>query len=81
MISEFFLNIIFNLVNWILEPLPAITIPSLGPTSTFFDFVRCGLYMLPLNTIVSIVGILVLISMFRIFMAIVKTIWNLLPLS
>ena len=80
MISEFFLNIIFTLVGWMLEPIPAITIPAMDPTSTFFGFVRCVLYLLPLNTIATIVGILVAISLFRIFIAIVKTIWDLLPL-
>lgn len=80
MISEFFLNIIFTLVGWMLQPLPEITVPALGSTSTFFDFVRCGLYLLPLNTISTIVGILVAISLFRIFIAIVKTIRDLLPL-
>lgn len=80
MISEFFLNIIFTLVGWMLEPIPAITIPAMDSTSTFFGFVRCGLYLLPLNTIATIVGILVAISLFRIFISIIKTIWDLLPL-
>lgn len=81
MISEFFLNIVFNLVNWMLEPLPTITVPSLDTSSTFFDFVRCGLYLLPLGTVNAIVGLLVAISLFRIILSIIKTIWNLLPIS
>lgn len=81
MITEFLLNIVFQLVGWILEPLPEITVSTgWGVTSTFFGIVRCVLYMLPLETIGTIVGLLVAISAFRIFIAIVKTIWDLLPL-
>ena len=81
MISEFFLNILFQIVGWLLEPIPEITIPAaLGPTSTFFSFVRCVLYLLPLDTIGVIVGILVAISTFRIVISIIKTIWDLLPI-
>jgi len=36
--------------------------------------------MLPLNTISAIVGLLLAISGFRVIIAIVKTIWDLLPL-
>lgn len=81
MISEFFLNIIFQLLEWLLRMLPEISFSAYwGTTSTFFGVVRCVLYMLPLNTISAIVGLLLAISGFRVIIAIVKTIWDLLPL-
>lgn len=81
MISEFFLTIIFKLVEWILTPLPEITVSAdWGVTSTFFGAVRSILYLLPLGTIGTIIGLLITISGFRIFISIVKTIWDLLPL-
>ena len=81
MFSEFILNIVFQLVEWILTPLPEVTIASnWGTTSTFFGIVRCVLYMLPVNTIGAIIGVVVAISGFRIFIALVKTIWDLLPI-
>ena len=81
MISEFFLNIVFTLVEWLLSPLPEMDISlNFGATSYFFGIVRCVLYMLPLDTISTIIGIVVAMGLFRIFIAIVKTIWDLLPL-
>lgn len=81
MISEFFLNIIFQLLEWLLRMLPEISFSAdWGTTSTFFGVVRCVLYMLPLNTISAIVGLLLAISGFSVIIAIVKTIWDLLPL-
>lgn len=81
MISEFFLNIIFQLLEWLLSALPEISISAdWGTTSTFFGVVRCVLYMLPLNTISAIVGIILAVSGFRVIIAIVKTIWDLLPI-
>ena len=81
MISEFLLNIVFNLLEWILSPLPEINISlNFGSASTFFGVVRCVLYMLPLNTINTIVGIIIALGAFRIFISIAKTIWDLLPI-
>ena len=77
----YFLNIIFQLLEWLLRMLPEISFSAdWGTTSTFFGVVRCVLYMLPLNTISAIVGLLLAISGFRVIIAIVKTIWDLLPL-
>lgn len=80
MIGEFLLNIVFQIVEWILTPLPEITIPAMmARDSTFFGMVRCVLYLLPLDTISTIVGLLISIALFRIIIAIIKTIWDLLP--
>lgn len=81
MVTELFLNIIFQLVEWILSPIPNLSLNlNWGATSSFWGVVRCVLYMLPLGTIAAIVSLLILISTFRIFVSIVKTIWDLLPL-
>ena len=81
MISEFLLNIVFQIVEWILTPLPEIAIPTvMARDSTFFGMVRCVLYLLPLDTIGTIVGLIVAIAGFRIIISIVKTIWDLLPI-
>lgn len=81
MISEFFLNIVFTLVEWLLSPLPEIDISlNYDATTYFFSIVRSVLYLLPVNTIISIISIIIALGLFRIFIAIVKTIWDLLPL-
>lgn len=81
MVTEGFLSIIFQILEWLLSPLPDISLNlNWGATTTFWGVVRCVLYMLPLGTIVAIVSLLILISTFRIIVSIVKTIWELLPL-
>lgn len=81
MVSEFFLNIIFQIVEWLLSGLPEIIVDFSGvDTSVFIGCVRCVLYLLPLGTINAIIGIIIAVSGFRIFISIVKTIWDLLPL-
>lgn len=81
MIFEFLLNIIFQVVEWLLSALPEITVDFAAvDTSVFMGVVRCVLYMLPLGTVNLIIGIIITITSFRIFIAIVKTIWDLLPI-
>ena len=81
MISEFLLNIVFQIVNGLLSLLPSISVPAtMARDSTFFGIVRCVLYLLPLDTVGVIVGLLVAISGFRIVISIIKTIWDLLPI-
>ena len=81
MIGEFLLNIVFSIANGILSLLPNITLPTvMARDSTFFGMVRCVLYLLPLDTIGAIIGILVSISLFRLIISVVKTIWDLLPI-
>ena len=82
MITEFLLNIVFTLVEWLLSPLPEMDfVLDFSGASTFFGVVRCVLYLLPLDTISSILGIMLSIGLFRIFISIVKTIWDLLPIA
>ena len=81
MILEFLLNIIFQIVTWLLSGLPEITVDfSAVDSSAFMGCVRCVLYMLPLGTINTIIGIILAVTGFRIFIAIIKTIWDLLPI-
>lgn len=80
MVSEFLLNIIFQIVEWLLSGLPEISVNFAAvDTSIFMGCVRCVLYLLPLDTINTIIGIIIAVSGFRIFIAIVKTIWDMLP--
>lgn len=81
MIPELMLNIVFQIVEWLLSALPEITVDFAAvDTSVFMGIVRCVLYMLPLGTINTIVGTIIAITGFRIFIAIVKTIWDMLPI-
>lgn len=81
MISEFFLNIIFNIVSGMLSMLPDFSWSV--ETSAFqylFSFIRCVGYLLPWNTVGSIITIVIGICGIRFVIAIIKAIWELLPL-
>lgn len=81
MISEFFLNIIFGLVSGMLEILPDISWSvDTSAFSYFLDIVRVAGYMLPMDTVVAIIALIVDLTIIRIVIAIPKAIWDLLPL-
>lgn len=81
MIVEFFMNIIFKIVENALSILPAF---DWNVKSSFFqgflDILRLACYMLPMNSIVTMIGIVIFLNLFRITVSIIKTIWELLPL-
>lgn len=81
MISEFFLNIIFGIVSNMFDALPDI---SWSVDSTAFDYIIGILkvvgYMLPWGTVATIIGLIVALNIFRFGVAVIKTIWDLLPL-
>lgn len=81
MISEFILNIIFGIVSGMLALLPDISwnVDS-SALNTFMDYVRVASYMLPMDTVGTIFGLVCAIISFRIIISLIKTIWELLPL-
>ncbi len=80
MISEFFLNIVFNLVTWMFELLPDITwsVDS-SAFSYFLDIIRVVGYMLPAATVTAICTLIISFTVFRIVIAVIKSVWDLLP--
>lgn len=81
MISEFFLNIIFNLVNGMFEVLPEFTwsIDANG-FEIFLDIIKIVGYLLPWPTVIAIFDLTVVLIIFRIIVATIKTVWDILPL-
>lgn len=81
MIVEFFMNIVFNIVESVLSILPAF---DWNVNSAFFqgflDVLRLACYMLPMGSIVTMISIVVFLTLFRIAVSLIKTIWELLPL-
>lgn len=81
MISEFFINIIFNLVTWMFELLPEV---SWSVDSSAFEYflgiVRVASYVFPVGTVSQILGIVVDFMIFRIIISIVRMIWDIFPL-
>ena len=81
MISEFLLNIVFGIVSGMLLFLPDISwsVDS-AALNTFLDYVRVGSYLLPMDTVGTIVGLVCSIIAFRVIISLIKTIWELLPI-
>ena len=81
MISEFFLNIIFGLISGMLSLLPDISWSfSVSALHPFLIFVRAAGYMLPIDTILTIMSLVISFTMVRVVVALIRTIWDLLPL-
>lgn len=81
MISEFFLNIIFNLVHGLLNTLPEWSF-TLNPEAVevFLSWVRVATFLFPTNTVILISALVIWFGFFRILIATIKTIWDILPL-
>ena len=81
MISEFFLNIIFKLVTGFLNLLPDInfTVES-SAFEYFLGIVQVAAYLLPMGTVMMIIDLIIIFTLLRIVIAVIKSIWDLLPL-
>lgn len=49
--------------------------------SSAFAYVRAAMYFIPVSTAGSILGIVLVLWVFRVIVAVVKTIWSLLPVA
>ena len=60
--------------------LPAINIDANAVISSpFYSYIRAGLYFLPIGTVTTIFGIQIALWTFRIIVAVVRAVWDLLP--
>ena len=78
-------GVIFTLIcSVVLIPciaaLPAINIDANAViSSSFYTYIRAGLYFLPIGTVTTIFSIQIALWTFRIIVAVVRAIWDLLP--
>ena len=81
MISEFLLNIVFGIVSGMFELLPEFswTVEN-SAFQHLFSFIRAVGYLLPWGTVGSIVAIILLLTSIRFVIALIKAIWELLPI-
>lgn len=84
MISEFLLDIVFGIVTSILDSFSigniAWSVNSVQ-LSPFMSIVATVCYFLPIDTIASIVSIIVAFAIFRAVVRLIVTIWDLLPIA
>lgn len=82
MISEFFLNIIFNIVSGFFGMLPEFSWSvETSAFQYFLSILQVAGYMFPWGTVVAICGLIVGLSIFRVVIAFIKAIWDLLPFA
>lgn len=80
MIVEAIFNLLFGVLNRILFFLPDISWTVKADSFTkFFDVIRVAGYLLPMRTVFAILTLVVALTVFRIVVALVKTIWDLIP--
>lgn len=82
MILESVLGFLFNILVGLLEILPDISwsVDSSAFTS-FLSFISVVLYLLPIDTLLVMFSIVMYIMSFKIGVALIKTIWDILPLT
>lgn len=82
MISEFFLNIIFNIVSGFFGMLPEFSWSvETSAFQYFLSILQVAGYMFPWGTVVAICSLIVGLSIFRVVIAFIKAIWDLLPFA
>lgn len=82
MIWSYLLDAVYNVVVASLDSFGLGSVEWFTDTSAlnaFFVFVRIVCYFFPMDTLLSIFGIIVAFSVFRIAIRLIKTIWELLP--
>lgn len=82
MISEFLLNIVFGIVSGFFALLPEVTwsVDS-SAFSYFLSILQVAGYVFPWSTVATIASLIVSLSLFRIVIAFIRTIWDLLPFA
>ena len=82
MISEFFLNIIFGIVSGFFAMLPDFSW-SVDTSSFqyFLTILQVAGYVFPWATVVAIASLIIGLSIFRVVIAFIKSIWDLLPFA
>lgn len=82
MITEGIMNAFFSFLSGLFMLLPDISWDVDNAVfSTFLEIIRLAGYFLPMGTIVTILGLIISLTMFRITISLIKTIWGLLPFA
>lgn len=84
MVGEFLLNIVFGIVTSILNSFSLGDITwdvASDQLSPFMSLVSTVCYFLPIDTISTIVGLIVAFAIFRAVIRLIVTIWDLLPIA
>lgn len=82
MIGEFFLNIVFGIVSGMFALLPEFEWSvQTSAFQYFMSVLKVSGYMFPWGTVVAICGLVFGLSIIRVVIAVIKTVWDLLPFA
>ena len=84
MVSEFLLDIVFNIVTAILDSTNLGVVSwdvSSDALAPFMNIVQTVCYFLPMDAIAGIVDLIVIFAIFRAGIRLIVTIWELLPIA
>lgn len=80
MVTNTLMNVIFGIVNIILSPISLLGWGfNLALCSPLGDFLKIVYYVLPIGKLIPIITFIVAMFIFRALVALIKTIWDLLP--
>lgn len=81
MVTDKLLDVIFAFLMKLLEKLPVMDVSvDLSVLNTFLDAVGFALYFFPWQKVLPILGLIVLLQVWRIVISIIRVIWEVLPL-
>ena len=82
MIIAGLLYVLFSLVKGILTLIPdyAWNVDSVALTH-FYEAIRIVFYVVPKDVVISIIGITIVLTNIKIGVAVIKTIWQILPFT
>jgi len=82
MINIIVIAVFVSIVVVLLLALPMITIDTGAiVASSAWSWIRAALYFIPTHTVLLILQIIVALGVFRLIIALVKTIWGMLPIK
>lgn len=81
MILNSMLRILWSVISPILTKIPSVQLNYDGvANSSVFQYIRAGLYFLPMQTVLKILGIIIALWIFRIVIAFLHSLWSSLPI-
>lgn len=80
MITEGIINVLFLIAHGALSIIPLPEINAAGDImTTFIQWIKVACYLLPMETIGLMIGVILIIYQLRYTVTIIRTIWDLLP--
>lgn len=81
MVTTGILNVIWNIVSPILARVPEISLNYDGiANTTVYQFLKAGLYFLPMQTVTTILSITVALWVLRVIVSLLHSLWQSLPI-